>query len=242
MITLAGQVVIQSARERVFHVILAHLLALLVLTPWVAELALGAPTRAVRDLGLTAVWASACPVAIWVGIRHVGGELRARTAALVLVRMSRGRWVAGRLLGVGTVLALEVVGLVSAFALAAGISRLPTGLGWFLALTWAECCVLASLSALLGAVVEPGFAAVCAAGLWFAGHLSDEYAQVAGAWLPRLVYAVVPDLDLFVVQTELVHDLPISGPRGWIALGYGAAWTGVFTLATALAVARRDAG
>ena len=240
---LVGRVLREVVRERVPHVAGLYVVGFAILAPWVASVSLGAPTRAVRELGLTSMWAVACLVAIGLGVRHVGGELASRRAALWLARpIGRRRWMLGRLTGVGVALAALVGALLVAYVLVAGIERSRVGgpLAIHGLLLWAECCVLASVAALLGVLARPALAGACTVGIWVGGHLADEYARVAGPVLPRLVYVVVPDLDLFVVQEELVHELAIAPGRVIWALGYGALWVVALLALTALALERRD--
>lgn len=239
---IARQVWREAIRERALHTVGVYLAILAVLTPWVGDLALGAPERAARDLGLTLAWLLGSGTAIGLGIRAVGWTLHGRTAAILLARpISRGRWVIGRMVGVAAALAAQIGGLVACHALVlAAVGAGPTpALLVFGGLLWAECCVVAALAALLSALARPAIAATLSVGLWAAGHLADEYAVVAPV-LARIVFTVVPDLDVFDVHAAVVHDDGIDALRTIGAVAYGAAWwIGLLALTTA-AVSRRD--
>lgn len=241
---LAGQVLRDAARERVFHTVLLYGLGLALLGPWVADLTLAAPGRAVVDLGLTSAWLVASGVAIWLGVRAIGWELRSRSAALVLSGpVSRWTWLMGRALGVGIAMGLEVIGLTGGFVAVVALRGigLEADLLWFLLLLWGECVVVAGLAGLFGVLVRPGLAAACVVGLWVAGHLAQEYAAVTGGgWLAHVLFTVVPDLDAFNVQAQLVHAQPIPALRGLGALGYAGLWAVGLLALTGLVVQRRD--
>lgn len=247
---LARQLVWTAVQDRLPALVPLFLVVVAVAAPIVSDLALGGPDKVLRDVGLTLLWLAGSAAAVWLGVRAIGADLRDGTGVLWLHRpIARGEYVLGRFLGVVVVLGLLVAALVATWiAVAAWHGAAGTaGLLWYAVLLWAELVFVAAWAMLLSSLVAPLPAALATTGLWAAGHLADEYGRLAASadspvtsFLFGALYLVVPDLDLFVVQDRVVHQLPIDPAAAVWACAYGAAWTGALLVLTSLVLARRD--
>lgn len=234
-----------AARRRILGAVFAYAALLAVLGPWAADLALGAPTRALRDVGLGLGWLVASGSAVALGIGAFGASLRAGFPVWLLAGpLSRRSWWLGTALGGLGLLALLVLGLTLAYAAVEARVGAPPGgaLAVWAALLWAECAVLLALAALLGALARPGAATALALGVWAAGHLASEHAAATAAapWASRILFAVVPDLDRLVVHAAVVHGDPL-GPSV-VATGgaYAALWTAALLALGVLVIENTD--
>jgi hypothetical protein len=227
------------------HAIPLTFVALVPITWGVQHIAIGGAVKAANDVGLGVLWLVGSLTAVILGVH----ALRPRADQVwVLTRpISRSRFALGRFLGVLAALAFQVAGLTLAWIAAATLNGIPPvgGLGWFALLLWVELGVVAAMAALLSNLVGPVLAGLCTAALWAAGHLGDEYHRLAEesgvpAALATAVYAVVPDLDLFDVQGQLVHDVAVEWARVGGATVYGLAWMTALLALTMLVLSRKD--
>jgi ABC-type transport system involved in multi-copper enzyme maturation permease subunit len=249
-LALAGPFARPALRDLVLPSIVAFAVAAASLTPIVAGLAIGGRHKAIRDVALGLAWLLGSLVATLLGVRAVGSDLKNGTAIVLLYGpLSRGGYVAGRYLGVLVAVTFEVASLAAVYvAVTAANGVAPAGalVGLF-TLLWFELAVVSALAMLLASVVSQVPAALMTAGLWAAGHLADEYASLLtsrSAPVPHMLfdvlYAVVPDLDLFDVQDRVVHQLPIDPASVAWACAYGASWVVGLLALTAIAMMRRD--
>lgn len=228
MIQVAGLTF--ADHRRLLWAVVAYAAVFAVLGPWTADLALGAPTRALRDLGLGLGWLVASGCAIGLGIGAFGARLRAGTPVWLLSGpLSRRSWWLGTALGGLALLALLVVGLTLAYGAVEARHGTPPveALAAWAALLWAECAVLLALAALLGALARPPAAAAFALALWAAGHLASEHAAATAQapWTSRLLFTLVPDLDRLVVHGAIVHGDPVAISTVLTGGAHAALWT-----------------
>ncbi|MBW1880601.1 MAG: ABC transporter permease [Deltaproteobacteria bacterium] len=242
---LAREVVREAVRDRWMHAIPLTFVALVPLTWGVRHMAIGGAVKASNDIGLTVVWLVGSLTAVLLGVH----ALRPRADQVwVLTRpISRSQFALGRFLGVLATLALQVLGLTLAWIAAATLNGIPPagGLGWFTLLLWVELGVVAGMAALLSNLVGPVLAGLCTVALWVAGHLGDEYHRLVEesgvpAALATTLYSVVPDLDLFDVQQQLVHDVVVEPARVGGATAYGLAWMTALLALTMIVLSRKD--
>jgi len=242
---LAREVVREAVRDRWMHAIPLTFVVLVPLTWGVRHMAMGGAIKASNDIGLGVVWLVGSVTAVVLGVH----ALRPRADQVwVLTRpVSRSRFALGRFLGVLATLAIQVVGLMLAWIAAATLNGVAPvgGSGWAALLLWVELGVVAGMAALLSNLVGPVLAGLCTAALWVAGHLGDEYQRLAEesgvpAALAIAVYSVVPDLDLFDLQQQLVHDVAVEPARVGGATAYGLAWMTALLALTMLVLSRKD--
>jgi Cu-processing system permease protein len=249
-IALGGQFARDALREGILASVLLFVAGAGFVAPLVSGLAMGGPDKALRDLGLGLFWLVGSAAAIWLGVRGIGADLHDGTAALWLHRpVSRAAWVGGRFAGVLAVLVAEVVFLLASWMVIAAWYDLGFGasLLGYAVLLWFELALVAAWGMLFSALTGPVPAGMLTAALWAAGHLADEYTRLGAgdghpivAVLSRVLFVVVPDLDLFDVQGRVVHGLALDPRAALAACAYGAAWTAGLVVITALLVARRD--
>lgn len=218
----------------------------LALTPllWgVHRLALGGAFKAAQDVGLASTWLVGCLVALGLGLRT--GAPRRATIWILVRPVSLAEWLLARTAGALCFLALLVAGLLAAWHLAAALNGLPAPPWLQGTLLWAELSVLYALASLLATATRTALAPLAAVGLWLAGHLGDEYLALAAeggvpGWLARLVFAIVPDLDLFDARVRLVHDGVLDGGRLALALAFALVWVLALTALSHFVLSRRD--
>ena len=243
LLALAAQRMGPSLRQRVLPAVLAYGALCLFLGPTVADLSLGDPHRALLDVGCTLAWAVGLAVAVVEGARVIAEDLQSRQAvALLICPISRSTYTAGRLLGLFGTLAVTAAGLGLVGALVGGLLGVSPSVAslWMMGLLWVEWCVVGALTALLSSWVSPAQATLSGAALAAVGHLVQEVGVVAtvegSRWLSVAIGAlsvVLPDLDVFNIQAQVVYGDAIDPIYGCGALLYGALWlVGLVSLTT----------
>lgn len=245
LLLLAREVVREAVRDRWLHAIPLTFAVLVPLIWGVRQMALGGGGKAANDIGLGVVWLVGSLTAVVLGVQ----ALRPRADQVwVLTRpVSRSQFAVGRFFGVLATLAIQVAGLMLAWIAAATLNDVAPadGSGWAALLLWVELGVVAGMAALLSNLVGPVLAGLCTTALWVVGHLGDEYRHLAEesglpAALATAVYSVVPDLDLFDLQQQLVHDVAVEPARVGVATAYGLAWMTALLVLTILVLSRKD--
>lgn len=242
---LALDVVREAWRDRWLAIGPASVLIVAPLMGGARGLALGAGDKAALDVGLLVIWATTLVLALLIGVSALAPR---RDLVWALVRpISRTRFLCERAAGVALALALQVAALSVSLLVAAAIVgvHVPVAAAAAAVLLWAEACVVAALAGLLGQILAPTPAGLCAAALVTVGHLADEYAAAALEGhvprpLARALFLVVPDLDRFDAHAAVVHHLPVDPVQWALAVGYGVAWSAALVLLATIALARRD--
>ena len=227
--------------RRLFHLLPAWCIAIVLAMPLAGSLVLGDPRRGLLDLGMSAQWLTCSAVAVWLGLLAVGRALEDGRAALTLARpVSAGTWLAGRALGVGVVLSLFILGTEVAWVGAAMVHGLEPhpDLLWGPLLLLGECTVLTTMAMCLSSAMRSVPAGACAVGLWIAGHLADEYGAVSSAAV--VIFSVAPSLDAFDAQTPLVTGTGIEALAAGRAMAYATLWSAAAVALTLMMVRRRD--
>lgn len=248
VLALAGPAAREIVRARSPYAIGAYLVLIGAITPTLARLSMGAPHRAVHDVGLWTAWLLACILAIISGVRAVGPDLRHGAVALWLCRpVSRSAFVLGRFFGTLAALELEIAALTGGFALVTPLGGygLPDGLPAFGLMLGLEAALLCAMALFLASIVDHVAAGLATAGLWVAGHLVDEYGRLANGapamqWIERVLFLFVPDFDRFDVHAAVVHGLPVDPVAvAWSAV-YALAWGVAMLALTTASIERRD--
>lgn len=248
--SIASNTFKEAVRSRVFYILLAFAVSLLVFSSAMGFLSIGNLRRVILDMGLSTIsWFSAL-TAIFIGIGLIYTEIERKTIYNILSKpLSRHHFLLGRYAGLLLVLAanvglmLVVLSLVLAY-FGGFTPRIFQAAGYM----YLELMILTAVAMFFSSVSSPVVSAICTVAFYLIGHTSSSLTeilvpQLKEAWTKQLVtvlYHLLPDLGILSINNLVVHDLEPAPGFGWRALLYTATVVTVLLLASALALRRRD--
>ncbi|MFT7521933.1 MAG: Cu-processing system permease protein [Kiritimatiellia bacterium] len=248
LLTLTWLRISQVVRAEAALAVVTYTLLAALLLPVLADLSLGAADRTVVDLGLLAARTAGALTALIAGLGTVGPTVRRGEATTWLVLpISRSSWVLARWTGTVAASIATMVLCVGVWHVVAGLLgvRLPADLGSYLLAGTVELTVLASMSTLAGAALPTPLATLSTIVAVTLGHVGGVYADITSPnWTLRTVGQgvrwIVPQLDRYNLQAELIYDLPVAPSTLAFDALHGVAWTLALILGTCLVLSRRD--
>jgi ABC-type transport system involved in multi-copper enzyme maturation permease subunit len=240
----------ESAREKLLYVALIFGGILIVSTFILSPLAVGARDKIILDVGLASISILGVLTAILVGSTLVHKEVEKRAIYIVLTRpVSRARYVIGKFSGIVLAIAALVgvmtIFLVAALLLGRGALRSAVLAAVYLSLleTMVICAVVIFFSTFTTPILT-SFFSLC---FFVAGSLSNDlkaFAQRFGGTAVRYIvdvlYYLLPNLKVFNLRHEAVHDLAFSGIDLALATVYAAVYCGAVLYFAYLVFRRRE--
>ncbi len=228
ILAIAKNTLREAIRDRILYGILAFGALYVLLSLFIARLALG-DLLMVRSFGLAGIYIFGILATVFLGSSIIYKEIERRTLYFVLTKpASRRDVLLGKFLGL-LAATLLTIGLMAVIYL--GVILVAGG-GWdwsgLLAIAFEvlELALLTALLIFLSTVVAPLLATICAVILIFVGHLLSivlANAETMGAsaqGLVKVFYYVLPNLEKFNIRDLVVHG--ISVPPAEIF------WTGAY--------------
>lgn len=248
----------EAVRNKVLYSIVFFAVALILLAVILGGASLAQDARVVRDIGLFAISFFSDMIAIFIGVTMVYQELERKTVYNVLSKpVAREAYLAGKFLGMAFTLGVQLAIMASALVLVMLVRGDPTppllfGALWLL---YVRCLVIASLAVFFSSFSTPYVSGFLVLGVWLVGSLlqnleafllgditGDISAAVSSAvtLIGTAVIGIAPDLSLFVLTTQLTHNIPVPDTYLMHATGYGLGYALTFVMLGALIFRRRD--
>lgn len=240
----------ESVREKILVVALLFGVILMASSVFLSPLAIGAKEKIVTDVGLAAISIIGVLTAILLGGALVHKEVERKAIYLVLARpVSRPAFLVGKLCGIMLAIAL-VFGAMAAVlvgTIAMGKGALHPVVFASMYLSLLETGVMCSLVLLFSTFTTPILTSFFALCFFAAGSLSNDlkvFAEKFGGAGSKLVtglfYYLLPNLSVFNLRHEAVHDLPFRAGDVALATGYAAVYSAVAVLFACLIFSRRE--
>lgn len=210
----------EAVRDRVFALVGAFGLVLIVSSIVLSPLSVGAQQKLVADIGLGGISIFAVLVVLFVGSGLVHKELDKRTIMTLLSKpVSRMEYLLGKYLG----LLFTIVCMMAMMTVLFGIALLVTGTAFewaylvSIGMTFCEMLLVTAIVIFFSSFTGPLLTGLFTMGIFISGRtLSNvlEFAHVTDnpgvAETVRMLRNVVPNLDLFDLRSVAVHGLPID--------------------------------
>ena len=240
----------ESIREKLLVIALFFGALLFASSYILSPLAVGARAKIVLDVGLASISLLGILTTIMIGSTLLHKEVDRRAVYMILTRpVSRLEYLVGKFWGV----LLAIAGVVAVMTAVMVLMLLMSGVALrpsiFMALylTLLEIAVVCSIVVLFSTFTTPvltSFFSIC---LVVAGSLSGDLKVFAdkfgGAAMRRVVDAlcyVLPNLKVFNLRHEAVHDLPYRAGDLWLVTLYAAVYCGVVIYIAHLIFKRRE--
>ncbi len=240
----------ESVREKIIVVALLFGVVLMGSSVFLSPLAIGAREKIVTDVGLAAISIIGVLAAILLGGTLVHKEVEKRAVYLVLTRpVSRPFFLVGKLVGIMGAIALVFFAmaavLVGTIALGKGGLHPVVFASMYLSLL--ETGVMCSIVLLFSTFTTPVLTSFFALCLFAAGSMSNDlkvFASKFGGAGSKLVtdffYYLLPNLSVFNLRHEAVHDLPFRGADVALATAYAIVYSTVMVLFASLVFSKRE--
>ncbi|MFA4947193.1 MAG: ABC transporter permease [Candidatus Krumholzibacteriia bacterium] len=227
----------ESIREKILVVALLFGMILMGSSVLLSPLAVGAKQKIIMDVGLAAISIIGVLTAIFLGSTLVHKEVDKKAIYLVLTRpLSRSSFLAGKLAGIvlaiALVFALMTAVMIGTIALGKGIVRPAVFASVYL--SFLETTVVCSIVMLFSTFTTPMLTSFFALCIFAAGSLSGDLKVFASKFggegmklLTGSLYYLLPNLKVFNLRHEAVHNLPFNTGDILRATIYAAVYCGV---------------
>ena len=241
--TLAKYTVRGYLKERVLFIVVVFGLILMAASYVLSPLAVGAQQKIVVDIGLAAISIFSIVLIVLLGAGSFHQEKERGILKAILVKpITRADFLLGKYTGTVLTAAMVIVLMAAVHMVVMLVSGAPVteNFFWAVYLTVAEAAVVTAVLSFFAAFTSPILGSFFTISVVVAGHLSrdllsfaERFEAAAPKWVAIGAYYALPNLSLFNVRSEAVHDLPL--PEGFIysVTLYGLFYIGALLLAGA---------
>ena len=240
----------ESARNKIFYLLLAFGLFFVLSSHFISILAVGDKTKVLEDIGLAAIHFFTVVIAIFTGINLIYKEIEKKTIYNVISKpISRSVFILGTFCGLALTLLAALLSMAAMFML---LLKLLAGT-WdgqvllYFAMLFIELLILTALSLFFSAFTTPILSFIFTLSLFVIGHIMWTYNEfkllihspfLKG--LTRLLYYLLPNLHKFNIKNAVVVHQTIDPGQAGYAVLYGICYIGVLLTATILIFHRRE--
>lgn len=250
IVAIARNTFREAVRDRVFALVGAFGLLLVISSVVVSPLTVGAQQKMVADIGLASMSIFSVLVVLFVGTGMVHKEIDKRTIVTLLSKpISRMEYLLGKYLGLlVTILAMMLMmGVIFALALWVTASAFKVAYLVSIALSICEMVLLTAVVIFFSSFTSPVLTAMFTLGVVVAGRLLPDleaFAIVTGNSMVErtvsIVSYVLPNFDLYDVRNAAVHGLPIDGSHVLWAVVYMALYSAMLMFVANAVFQRRE--
>jgi len=224
----------EAIRDRILYLLLVFALVFIAFAQTLSLLTVGSEEKIIKDLGLASISLFGVLTAIFIGVSLVSKEIDRRTIYTIVSKpIHRYQFVLGKYFGLALTLLVNTVVMTFWFYLILlfkGFADPRLLLAVYM--IFLELLLVTALAILFSSFSTPILSTLFALSLYLVGHLSwslnllrDRLTGGAARWVCRMLYLVLPNLEIFNIKGEVVHGtaVPASLPL-WATLylvGYG---------------------
>jgi ABC-type transport system involved in multi-copper enzyme maturation permease subunit len=240
----------ETIRNNVLYIVLFFVVALIVLSVFVADWSVFARIQVMQDFGLATMSLAGLMLAIFIGVGMLGKEMSQKTLYHVVTKpVSREQFVCGKFVGLLATLLLTYLIMSTIFLCTlqylGGTIRLS--LMYAVVLIWAEMSLVISASILFSTLTTPMLASFFSLAFYIAGHLNDllsiKMVEAKGSIYPqvlRAIYYILPNLEHFNVRDNIIYGVSLPASYYGLAIVYGILYTSLFLAIACILFARKD--
>ena len=240
----------EAVRSRIFYILLAFAICLLLFSYVLGFLAVGTIRKVVLDVGLSTVSYFSAMTAIFVGIGLVYQEIEKKTIYNILSKpLPRSHFLIGRCLGLMSVLFVNLAAMMlvlsAVLAFVGGFTPRIFEAAFFIYL---ELMILTAVALFFSSVTSPVVSALCTVAFYLIGHTSSALPNlllpsITSEWGRKavlVIYHILPDLNMLNVNNLVAYNIPVAAGFTWRAVAYTGLMVTILLLAAGLAFKRRD--
>ena len=219
ILTLAKYTIKGYVKERILLVVLIFGFVLMAASYALSPLAVGAQKKIVVDIGLAAIPIFGVLLIVLLGAGKFYQEKELGILRNLLVKpITRSDFLLGKYLGTVATVMMVMMIMAAMYVLVMEISGTEYSVNvlWAIYLAMLEIALVAALLTLFSSFTSPVLASFFTVCTVVAGHLSADllaFAERFSGAVPKaaahVAFYLLPNLGLFNVRSEAVHDLPL---------------------------------
>ena len=240
----------EAIRDRVLHSILFFAAILLFLSLAMQEITIGDADKVVRGVALGGISLIASLIAIFLGVGLVYKEIDRKTIYTLAARpIPRWMLLCGKYLGLWLTLLVELLFLTAMYVLIVGSQQGFPEPAIFLsiAMLMLEMTLLTAWCTLFSSFTTPTTATAFSLCIYVIGHFADDLylfgkeTEDPGVQALLLgLYRVLPNLSIFNIRAEAIHNIPIPASEIAFATAYGLCYSAAVLAFAVVLFERRD--
>jgi ABC-type transport system involved in multi-copper enzyme maturation permease subunit len=219
----------EAIRDRILYLFIGFAVVMVLSSKLFGMLTVGDEVKIIKDIGLASMRFFSMLIAVMMSMILVSREVDNRTVFNILAKpVRRWQFILGKYMGLVAIVAanLAVITLVLMATVVIAAAELDPMLIFAAAMTMLEMLVLAAFATFFAVLTRPILGSLMTFAVFVVGHMSADLwlltRQLPGAFaraVIAVVYYLLPNLERFNFNTEVVHDLPIPGAAvGWAVI------------------------
>ncbi len=250
VVTIARYTIKGYVKERILLVVLIFGLLLMVASYVLAPLAVGAQQKIIVDIGLASISVFGVLLVILIAAGSYSREREKGILPNILSKpVSRVDFILGKFLGTWVTVLLVMTCMTAVYFIVMLVSRTAFNGVIFIAvfLSALEVAVVTAVMTFFSSFTSPLLSALFTICVVVSGHLSGDLLEFARRFggvgfsaASSVAYYVLPNLALFNVRSEAVHQLPLMDQYVLSVTVYGVFYTLFSLFLSALIFRRRD--
>lgn len=248
--TIGINTVREAIRNKLLYTLLFFAIVMIGTGVIVASISYVEGSRILQDVGLAAIRLFSMGIAIFVGVGLIHGEVYRRTIYTILSKpVSRAEFLIGKFVGLVMTIWMQLGIMSVAFVLVSLLAGAPIDGGHLsaLGLIGVELAIVVAVATLFSAFTTPMLASMFTLGIYVMGHLSRDLLQIGARSeslglqkATRVIYELLPDLEMYNLSIQAVHQLPIAASEIYLPVLYGVGYVAALLFAASHIFERRD--
>jgi ABC-type transport system involved in multi-copper enzyme maturation permease subunit len=208
----------EAIRNKILYLLLFFAMFLIFFSWILGQLTVGDELKIVKDICISSIHLFGVLITIFIGIGLLFREIEKRTIYLILSKpIRRFQFLLGKFFGLALTLLGVLVSLIIIFYVILALKGDPNPkllLAFYT--TYLEWLLIAAIAILFSSFSTPLLSTMLTLAAFLAGHLTESLlmlkerisSSLGGPILTLLFYAL-PNLELFNIRAQAVHNLPL---------------------------------
>ena len=213
----------EAIRNKILYLLFFFAVGLISFSWIIGQLTVGDESKIIKDLGINGIHFFGVLITVFIGIGLVFREMEKRTIYMVLSKpLHRYHFMLGKFLGMAFTLFLILCSLVAVFYLVLYLKGDTTPrilLSFYM--IYLEWLIITGITLLFSSFSTPLLSTMLTLACFLAGHLTESLlmlrsriaSEFTNAILTALFY-VLPNLEIFNIRAQVVHNLAL--PSGFL--------------------------
>lgn len=209
----------EALRSKILYLLSIFALVLISISWIIGQLTVGDEMKIIKDLSIGCIHFFGVLITIFIGIGLLFREMEKRTVYLILSKpVSRYQFLIGKFTGLAFTLLIVLCLLVVTFYFVLFLKGEPSPrflLAFYM--IYLEWLLIAGIAILFSSFSTPLLSTMLTFACFVAGHLTESLlmlekriASVTANFILSTLYYILPNLEMFNIRTQIVHDLPFA--------------------------------